>query len=286
MISRLWVILTIAVSTIIFTIASSQSFAAVVKAVKDNQIIIDMESDNFKPGDIVKLQDSHGKAVGLAKIKAVKGSKAKAVFKGKAENGYTVSLRSMSESSGRSSSSGRRGPPSARMWGVVVGLNSSAAKADVVETGGGTDSVSMSGSGFLLKGLLDTKLFPWLNFRGLFGITDFSVTGGTDPGCNGGSACDTKIVYLDADFLARYLFTDSIWAGVGVDLLFPLSKSATAIATSSISNTLVYDIAAGYDFHMASGSYIPIQIDYQLFPSSTTVSAHMISFSAGYVKTW
>lgn len=277
MISRLWLCLTI----LLFMWVGSSSFAAVVKAVKDNQIILDMEGDNFKVGDVLKIWDGSGKQVGLAKIKAVKGNKAKAVIKGRAEAGFKLTLRS---GSGGDSGGGSRHAtgPSDHYWGVVVGFDSASATATLAAD---NDSVKMSGSGFLLQALYDKTFFPWLGFRGLAGITSFDVSGPTDSGCNGGGTCNTSIVYFGGDFLGRVLIK-SFWVGAGVDLLFPLSKSATAIAPSSISNTLLYDLALGYDWRFASGNYIPIQFDYQLFPSSSTVSAHMISISAGYAFKW
>ncbi len=274
--------------TFALTISSAfQVNAAVVKAVKDKKVLVDMQSDKFKAGDILRAQDSSGKTVALIKIIKVKGSLAEGIFKGKAEKGLSVSLKPASEkkSAGASRSSHKSSEPfSDKKLGVMVGLSNGSATAKVTALTG-TATTSMSGMGFSVKGVMDTQLLSWLNFRGLAGFQQFNVTG-TDPNGGCGGSCNTKVLYLGADFLARFMFTDALWAGGGASLLFPMTKSSTAITASSISNTLVYQVAAGYDLHFADSAYIPIQVDYDLFPASSTVTASMISARIGYAKTW
>lgn len=275
------------VSAFVF-FGSHFAHAAVVKATKDNKILVDMQSDSFKVGDILKVEDSHGKTVAMIKVNKIKGSSAEGIFKGKPEKGMKVSLKPAGSSSPKKSASSSSGSHSKKggefmaekKYGIMFGLVSSG--SDTKLTSGA--KTSMTGTGFALKGIMDTSLLSWLDFRGMAGFQQFNVTGkdtSATADCGGGD-CNAKILYLGGDAIGRVMFTKSIWAGLGASLLFPMTKSSTAIATGSISNTLVYDVAGGFDMHLASGAMIPIQFDYDIFPSSSTVTAHMLSLRIGY----
>ena len=283
MINSKWVknILVTLSLTLIFC-ASSASSAAIVKAVKDNKILIDLQGDAFQVGDVLRIKDTSGKAVGLVKIEAVKGQMAKGVFKGQAEKGFALSLKSSGSKTAKAKKDAE--PFSNKKYGWLAGYSNSSASAKVTNVST-TSTASLSGSNFSLKALVDMNFLSSVNLRAAGGLQQYSVTG-SDPNGGCGGSCDVKVIYLAGDLLARYMFTENFWAGAGAALMFPVTKSSSAITSSSISSTLIYELATGFDLPLGSGAYVPLQLEYDLFPTSNTVSASMLTLRAGYARSF
>ena len=274
--------------------------AAQVRALKGNRMLIQLQGSQFNVGDIVKIQNEIGETRALAKVIKVAGRFAEAIYRGHPQVGYSVVIfpkrqleRKLKQLRNRQQAAPHGGEsntassaPGKSSYGAMVGYNS--AGASVKLNNGAT--VSLNGSGLSLNGFIDHPFRDWFSFRGEAGIDQLNLSGATNPVCTGG-ACNAKINYLSLNLLARFNHSKwhgVWWAGAGVDVLFPITKSSTALDTSSISGTDAYVLAAGYDFHMhrAGDPYIPIQIQYQYFPTSSTVSAHTIEFDIGYGKTF
>lgn len=263
---------------------SNTSYAAQVKAVKGKKILIDMQSETLKNGDVLKIEDASGKSVGLAKVTKVRGGLAEAVIKGKAEKGFKLTLRP--PKGGSKSAAARPAAPksspgnSLTAWGVMLGYNS--ATADIKLPTSGT-TVGLSGSSFSAKVLMDYPLFSWLIFRGLAGLEQFAVGGVSNSECGG--ECTAEISYLSADFWGKINFSQGgfrPWVGAGFDVMFPLAKDSTALDKESITNTSVIALGGGFDWMLSDASYLPFQIEYNLYPSSTEVTASAIALRLGY----
>ena len=273
----------IIVFSVCFFNFSNLSWSAEVRAVKGKKILINLQEDNFKVGDVLRIENPDGKYVGLAKITRVKGTVAEAITKGKAEKGYKLKLRPPKAKVAKSSSS--QSGESKTRYGFAVGYNT--AKADI-DLPSGT-KVALSGSGFSVKGLMDFDLLAWLKIRGLAGLEQFNVGGKNDltaqpQGCGG--ECTAEINYLSADVWGRVPFGSGNfqpWVGIGFDILFPLSKKSTALDEDSITNTSIIAIGGGFDWKLKSGKYFPIQIEYNLYPSTDEVSANTLALRVGYV---
>ncbi len=266
------------------------SFAAQIKAVKGTKVLVDMESDSFNEGDILKVQNSAGKTVGLIKVMKTKGALAEGILKGKAQKGFRAKLRPPKGSNSSSGATAKRtsGNSSDKLaFGFMVGYNSTSAEIKLPTTPTAT-AVSLSGSGFSLKGIMDYPLLSWLNFRGLIGLEQFNVGGESNTAVGGcGGECTAEINYLTFDMWGRYLFSHDgfrPWIGLGFELMFPISKSATALDESSITNTSTSPAAfgAGADWQISQTSYVPIQIEYVPYPSTDDVKAGAIAAKIGY----
>ncbi len=286
-------------SAFLICLFSIASVAAQVRAIKGNKLLIELDGSQFQRGDIVKIKDSSGHVRALAKITKVAGRFAEGFFKGRPMKGYLVELfphdqferwraavrrrHAMKKHSGNYASHTST-PIGTTSYGGMIGLNSSSAAVTLVNSS--NRKVSLSGSGFSAMGFMDHQLLSWFSFRGEAGLDEFNTSGPTDAtSCNG--TCTAKITYLSADMLGRFT-KKSLWGGAGVDLLFPITKSSTALSSSSISTVTAYVLAAGYDFHFQGkgNPYIPIELQYQMFPSSSTVTANEIEFRIGYGKTF
>lgn len=268
--------------------------AATVKAVKGKRVLIEVQTDEVKKNEIYYVIRD-GKRVGIIKIRAIKGSKALAQLgKGQASQGDQLVLRgakaaSPSQAAAAESATDDSGATGVRLlkqngyWGIVGGLSQSSATVDLRNAAGASlGTVDLSGMGFNLKGLFDYPMFSAVWFRAMGGVEQF-VAGGTNNN-NCGTECTIDITYLTADFWGRLVFGSNHrwWAGAGFDLLFPLSKSSTALDESSITNTSILGVGGGVDFILKSGAYIPVQIEYGMYPESDQVKASAIMIRAGY----
>lgn len=269
-----------------FQLSIDVASAAQVKAIKGKKILIDLQGDAFKKGDVLNIIGPSGKVVGIAKITHLKGNAAQALIKGKAKKGFALKLRSSkSKGAATASRSSRPSAPSAAIYGGFVGFNSSSADVKLPSNG---PEVSLSGTGFSLKGFMDYPLFSWLSFRGLVGLEQFNVGGESDTVRCGGE-CTAEINYLGVDLWGRYVMGSGSlrpWAGLGFNLMFPVSKKATALDENSITNTSVLNLGGGFDWMMSDKSYVPFQIEYNLYPSSEGVTATAISARVGFGKSF
>jgi len=280
-----------------FFASPSFSFAAVVAKVKGKSALIDLKGDPAATGDSFYTVKSDGKRSGLIKIAKVKGDKAIArIVKGRVAVGQTLELqpsRVTPGAGGRTArTSGRSAPtaasPSGRSyWGAIFGYSRDSMDVNVNDsvTGLFRERASLSGSGFSGKGLFDYELFNQVWFRGTAGLEMFKVTGPAKCGTGNAQTCDANINYLTMDFLGRYVFATGNfrpWLGGGVGLLFPMSKSATALQANSISTTNVIMVAGGLDWFTSPTFYVPISVEYGLLPKSDEVEATWMAFRVGF----
>lgn len=267
------------------------AFAAQVTKVKGKGVLINLSGEAAMPGDKYFLINSAGKKKAIVQITKVKGGQALGrITAGKAEVGMNLIRGGSSSSpvaqssrhdSGGSSYSGHGFLRSRSYWGPMLGYGLDSMSVDLNTTP--VQSTSMSGSAFAVNAFFDYKLFERVWFRGAAGYQGFSVKSSmTCP--NTTAACNANISYFDFSFLGRYLFTDTAfrpWAGAGFDLIFPVSKSSTALDSGSINTTGVIVITAGFDWSINQNMYIPVSIEYGLFPHSSSVNADWITARIG-----
>lgn len=271
---------------------SAPAFGAKVLKIDGRKVMIDLEGDNAKDGDVFVVYDPAGKKKALVKIKGVKGNKAVGIVgKGKAQAGWKAKISAAGKSKGsraaRTSSPqpDTSSPSGKSFWGLMGGFAMDSMSVDIDNTGDGTSdkTVSLDGMGFSAKGLFDYELFSNVWFRGLAGIEGLDASGSSEVGC-GGKACSVSIYYLSADLWGRYVFSEGSfrpWIGAAFSLMFPLSKDATAIEDSSITNTSAISIGGGIDWFTSPTFYIPIQVEYSMLPKSETVEATTIGARIG-----
>ena len=265
-------------------------FAAEVIKIKGKSALIDLKGDPASPGDVFYAIRPDGKRSAILKIAKVKGEKAIArVLKGKAATGMTLELKasSVTKNSGDGSDSAdAAGGRKRSYWGGLFGFAQDSMDVNINNgtTGLFQEKGSLSGSAFSAKGLFDYELFPRVWFRGTTGLEGFSVSGPAKCGAANNEVCTADLYYLSFDFIGRYVFSEGKirpWAGGGIGLLFPISKKATALESSSISTTNVIVIAGGLDWFISPTMYIPVSIEYGLLPKSDEVEATWIALRAG-----
>jgi hypothetical protein len=264
--------------------------AAEITKVKGKSVLIELKGDAASPGDVFYAVKSNGKRSALIQISKVKGEKAIGkVSKGKASVGETLELKGAGVVKNSRPSSGGSSivSPSGRSyWGAIAGYAMDSMNVAVKDSIDNHDRgrADLSGSGYSIKGLFDYELFPQVWFRGLSGIEMFNVTGPAKCADLNSQTCDAKIMYWSFDFIGRYVFSNGNirpWAGAGLGLLFPVSKSATALQASSVATTNVMMVTGGVDWFVTPNLYIPVSVEYGLLPKSDEVEANWISLRIG-----
>ncbi|MNK19502.1 hypothetical protein D3C87_377240 [compost metagenome] len=259
-------------------LVSFSAHAGKIISVKQNRALIDMESDSYAPGDRLFAVDNQGKRRAIIEIKQVKNGRAIGqVIKGRASANFIV----MSGSAGSSSSSGKSakkgiGP---KAWGFTAGYaqNTMSAKSTASTT------VNMTGSSFAVKAFYQKTLDGSISVQASTGYESLAVKGNATSGSC--TSCEVNIGYLGFDALIRYAFYEKsyrVWAGGGLGFLLALSKSSNIIDTGKISTNQTILGAFGVDIPLSGGKFIPIELNYALYPSNNTTSANQIILRAGY----
>ena len=273
----------------------SETYAARVAKVKGKKVYILTQGDDLQRGQVFYLVNKSGKRTGIVKIIKVKGKKAFAKLgRGKAKRGYDLVARSRKKrKKGQRlarTGSPKSGGPTGSYWGVLGGFSNNSADVQLIKSDGSNgDLVDLSGSGFSLKGFFDYPLLEWFWFRGMAGFEQFNVSGSNDTDNLCGGECNAEITYLTGDFWGRIPLMEGSfrpWVGAGFTILVPMSKSATALDESSITNTSVIGLGAGFDYFLDKSSFIPVTLEYGLYPSSDQVDATAIFLRAGYGMSW
>lgn len=279
-------ILVLVLSSLFFCVGA---YAADVTKVKGSNALVDLKGEPAAPGDTYFTLGSDGKRRGILQITKVKGDKAIGkITKGRVDIGMTLEKRvsAISPASGKSRKSGDT-PSGTSYWGGMFGLGMDKMNVKVhssTHEGETVGTSSMSGIGYGGSGFFDYELFKHIWFRGLGGIEGFNAAGNSICGAANNSACNASIYYISLDFTARYVFTESTfrpWLGAGVALMFPASKTSTALDSASISNTTVIQVLGGVDYFINKDMFIPVSIEYGLLPASDEVDATWITFRIG-----
>lgn len=270
--------------TILIACMHSTSNAAVVKRVKGQSVLVDLESDTAQEGDTYFLIDEDGKKKAIVKISKVKETQAIAkVMKGKPAEGMTLLFRPKKEASGEKA---YQGPTQSRAhMGALFGF-SMADMTVKVNNGTTITNENLKGPSFSGLAFFDYAFWEKIGIRSSIGVQQFNATGDKKCGANlANQTCDANILYANLNFMGRFVFSSGEfrpWIGAGAGFLFPLSKSSTALTTSSITNTSIGFGGAGFDWFLSPTDFIPLSVEYGMLPSSSDVSANLISIRLGY----
>lgn len=282
-----------------FTCLHLPSLAIQIEKINGKSVLIDTQGESVNIGDIFYSLDDTGKKRGLIKISKIgRGKAIGKLGKGKAEPGWMLELKPPStkaqtprkpvQPKASSSALAQSASSQRSYWGFMLGAIQDNVSVDLVDDSTGLatgESVGLTGITYAAKGFFDYKIFDGIWFRGATGVESLDASG---KRTNGESRSAT-IMYMSFDFWGRYVFSeDSLrpWLGGGFNLMFPLSKSATALEESSITNTSTMAVGGGVDWFLNPESFIPLSIEYGLFPEAELVSANYIAFRFGYGMTF
>ncbi len=274
---------------IIFFLGLSAHAAKVTQA-NAKAALIDLEgSSDIKAGDQYYVVVGE-KKVAIIEITVVKQNKAKAkIIKMKAGTNLVGATLTPKKGGAVASSKGKRGSDSSGgltgiTFGALLGYGMDSQSVNATNSAGTiSEAISMSGSGFSLKGFADLPIAGSLGVMARAGFETFNVSGSSVNFC--GRSCSTAITYLSGDLLVRYFIMEGFWtpyvAG-GLGLHYPLSKSSNVLDTTRVATTTVFFLTAGSNINLSDSTYIPIQLEYGLFPPSNDVKTSIIELRVGY----
>lgn len=282
---------------------SFHSFAAVVTTVKGARALIDLEGDMAEADEEFFLIDPNTtRRTAIIRILQVKGGKALAeITKGRAAPGFTLQAKGLSnrpmstdvhdpKNEGGGSGGGRYLSGLKESYGFTGAIHMNSMQAEVSSRDAlntvTRSSASMSGMGFGLGGFYDLPFTESLAGRVFAGVEQFNAAGDISVNaCSGSTACDAKINYLSVYALGKWYFLSGqyrMWLGGGGGFLLALSKSSTALNESQISTNQVMTAALGLDMQLDRKSYVPVSLEYNMYPDSSTVKASSIVIKAGW----
>lgn len=272
----------ILITTLLVATMVSPAYAMKALVIKNDRVLIDLEGESLKVGDRIGVRDESGKAKALIEVKQVKDGRAvAAILKGQVQKEY--SLTKYTPRGKTASSSGKSGGKSKDAWGFTAGyaMNSMTVKPS------GSSSISLKGSSFNLSGFYQMEVSNRISARLLGGYETLQATGSSAAAsCTGSSDCKVELSYIGLEGLVRFSYlrtaTLDMWVGGGLGFLFAIGKSSNVLDTSKISTNQTIVGSLGADYQLNPKHFIPIQLDYALFPDNNTSAANQIILRAGY----
>lgn len=276
-------------------IFSSPAFAATIQSIKSEKMLITLNGQNVQVGERFFVLNGDGKKKALIRIRQVKEDRAIAeLIKGQVQVGFKLSNTPSSASSPSSTvasptrkSYTRANAQAGNSWGVLGSLLQSDMQVSFIPASTSTKtSVAMKGTSYGVLGFYDYTLSPEIQLRALGGLESFKVSGtGGATDCDGGSNCNVDITYLSTYGGAKYYFYNrnfKLWAGASYGFLFAMNKASTVLKTADITSNQLWVLSFGMDYPLAKNAFIPLSIDYGIFPSSATVKANILYLRAGW----
>lgn len=270
------------VGILLLTALSFPAYAIKPLAIKKDRVLIDTEGEEIQVGDQLAARNLDGKGKALLEVKQVKNGKAVAsVIKGRMQ--LDLSLSKYAAHSKSTAKASKRSPKEKTSGGFTAGyaMNTMTVKPS------GAPSVSLSGSSFNLSGFYQLEVDGNVSARVFASYETLQATGtSATNACTGSSDCKVDISYLGLEALVRYRYLHTkkleAWAGAGLGFLFAIGKSSNVLDSSKISTNQTVVGSLGLDYQLDRNSFIPIQLDYALFPDNSTSSANQIILRAGY----
>ncbi len=281
-------------AAILFFSFSLSAQAAEVVQVKENKVLIKIDTEDMQPNQEYYLLNATNKKTGLIQISQVKNGKAIGTLtKGKAQVGMKLLAKSGSAQKSGSNNENATMSGSTKLknsWGLLLGYSMQSMSASFR---GGVPvkdySLAMTGSSLSYFGFFNYVYSSNIVIELSGGIYPLAVaTTISDTACIGQTTnCNVNITYLDGAMLAKYYLPfkmkHKFWLGGGMDFLMPSSKSTTVLSEADIGMNQMFRFGLGADlFVIGKKSFIPIQFDYSMFPPSAGVSTSAMNVRFGY----
>lgn len=265
-------------------------FAAEVTQVKGNKIMIQDLSATI--GEKFFVISPGGKKIGVVVVKQAKNGKAIAeITKGRAEVGASISKGADQNAKGTSQNE-TKGSFSARSkskMGFLWSLGSHQFTMDIAATATSASRVnsSLTGMTFLnFKGFYDYPLNDRLNIRAAAGIESFTAKSTINVNyCDGSTSCSVEYTYLGLEGMGQFNYMNGRtrgWIGAGYSFLVAMQKKKTIANLEHSSTNQMILFSTGLDFNLDGGSFVPVALDYGLFPGSSDVKVSSIYLRIGY----
>lgn len=265
---------------------SRVSLALTIESIKDGKVLISLDGSSAKVGDTFLALDHDGKRRAFIKVQQVRGPKALgSILKGQltqAPQTYMLQSHVLGSQSTRASGFGNA-PPSA--WGILGGFAQNQMSVKLA-----TANVDMKGSGMSVEGFYERQIDGAFQMLARFGYQTLKTSGTTTGGaCQGTNDCTVDLSYLGLDGLVKYSFFRSritYWLAGGLGFAYPIGKSSNVLDVSKISVNQKILVDSGLNWYLNRKSYMPVQLEYAMFPNNSVVTSSQIFVRLGYGRTF
>lgn len=287
---------------------SSFAFSAQVLKVKGQALLIDTAGDDIQIGKTYYLM-SNGKKKGIIKVIKLRPGQALAeLIKGRALANWTLKerrpvtkkktfvaakrvaptpkLKVVKRKSNKAKSRKSKYKKSSKDLAVGFVLGFGQNSSDVTFVGTGARNDSYTGSSLSYEVITDMKIHNKFYLRGSLGIHNFLAEDASNTQCldsSGivGAVCKVDLGYMNLDLWLRYYLTQGrskFWLGAGIGILFsPKYNGTTALKEEDLATTTIMQVGGGADIRLTDKLYVPLWLEYGMFPSSDTVKMSSIS---------
>ncbi len=234
---------------------------------KNIKLSLDLD-DQLLVGKNLYLLNSENKKIGIIKVTATTNDAASAfLLKGNANVGATA----------RSFPSRISAPSNIHLaknhFNITLGFNSNSLKA--FDRQG--NPINVSGQSLNFGFSYESHLDAGFKARYGFEYNDFSVSGGDAT-----LKRDLKVGYLGLRSDINYYLNPSLFAGLGLSFMYPMSKSSTNLfSKDDINSNLAVIFDFGYWIQINSGA-IPLTLQYYYFLANRDVSTSMLGLQTGF----
>ncbi|OFZ28387.1 MAG: hypothetical protein A2622_04620 [Bdellovibrionales bacterium RIFCSPHIGHO2_01_FULL_40_29] len=174
-------------------------------------------------------------------------------------------------------------------WGLqTLFISNSATALETDYLGESTERVEMKNSGIGFSGFYNYYVNQTWILHSSFGYEPLNAIGkSTLFGCDNMSSndCAVDIDYLAGTAAIRFNLpkkTYNLWTDLGFSIRYPLKSSSTALVASRVSVTNTLNAGFGIEIEANRNKFIPVSLQYSLFPSVGGISANSLMFKFGY----
>lgn len=267
------------VLSLILALAPTASWGASIAKVNGKKVLVNLEGLTAGPGTELYALNAEQKRKALIRLTQVKGDKAIGeIVQGAATPGMLTILKggaaspvpSYSDTSGGGSGSLRGGGKTKNGFAILGGMAMSTMTFTAKPLTGPVD-LSLAGNSFNFKGIYDYSMSKNFTIRGAAGLETLNVTGssGGTTVCSSSDSCSLSVNYLSLEGMAQFNFVNSssrFWAGAGFAFLLAASKATNINSLEVAGTNQVLLFGAGADIGIGRNNYIPISVEYGMFP--------------------
>lgn len=266
---------------ILLGLTPSLAFGASISKVNGKKALIALEGLSVSPGTELFALNAEQKRKAVITITQVRGDKAIGdITNGAAQPGMVLIMKGSSASPSVVPSYSDVGNRKDRDFlnrrkytkgfGLLGGMAMSTMSFTARNSFGSSD-LSLSGNSFNFKGIYDYSMSPSFTIRGASGLETLTVNGSANGStfCGGSEGCSLAINYITFEGSAQFNLMNSgtrLWVGAGFAFLLAMSKN-TNISTLEVAGTnQVLFFSTGADIGIGKKNYIPITLEYGLYP--------------------
>lgn len=285
---------------LLIVLAAEFASAARVAQVKGRRAMIELEGLSVGIGTELWLMSPQQKRTGIIRISSIKGDRAIGqITRGGAKPGFTLILKSGQTAPSGGFSNANRSSERDLMrrrykqgFGILAGMamsNATLTARTKVNTTVVEDSLALKGNSFNFKAIYDYHMSAGFTVRAAGGLETLNTTTNVSDAskaavCSGSTSCTLALNYLSAEIAAQFNMTSGatrVWAGAGYAFLMAMSKSNNISNLEATSTNQVILLGGGADIAMGQKGYIPLVVEYGLFPFAG-INLNGIYLRAGY----